>query len=137
MCGKFHWCGTCAQLLGGLSKAGSHEFDSCLLLCDPLCVADLGPICKEDDCLSFAVYEGCCTRHSVIWEVFLHDPNFVGSQGKVAQGATKTHQECWDAVNTTLTDAVIGHIQKAGAAATEKPYVYMGDILHMLVMLPC
>ena len=137
MCGKFHWCQTCAQLVGGFSKAGSHESDLCLSLCDRLCVADLGPICKEDDCLSFAVYEGCCTRHSVIWEVFLHDPNFVGSQGKVAQGTTKTRQECWDAVNVTLTDAVIERIQKAAGAVNEKAYVYMGAILHTLVMFPC
>jgi len=132
MCGKFHWCQTCAQLVGGFSKAGSHESDLCLSLCDRLCVADLGPICKEDDCLDFAVYEGCCTTCS-----WFHDPNFVGSQGKVAQGTTKTHQECWDAVNVTLTDAVIERIQKAAAAVNEKAYVYMGAILHTLVMFPC
>jgi len=84
MCGKFHWCQTCTQLFGGLSKAGSHESDWCLLMCDRQCFADIGPICKEDDCLNFAVYEGYCIRHGVIWEKLLNDPNFVGSKSKVA-----------------------------------------------------
>ena len=50
-----------------------------------------------------------------------------------------TFQECWDTVNDTLTgnNAVITRIQKAGAAATKTAYVYMGDIMHTLDMLPC